>query len=328
VSAALKLGFVPLNDAASLIAAADKGFFAAEGLKVELSREASWATVRDKLAVGALDGAHMLAPMVLAATLGAGSDSVPMIAPLALNLNGPAVTLATSLVRALGDGPPAEGLARLISLRREQDATPLTFAVVFPYSAHNYVLRAWLAGVGVDPDLDVRITVAPPPRMADLLAGGVIEGFCVGEPWGAAAVMAGVGRTIVHAAEVSPATPDKVFGVTEAWAAARPQVLQALVRALLRAAAWTEASENRDALVALLAKPDRLGASPELVAAGLAAADFPRDGAGPPRPEQAVWLLDQMARWRQVPGDLDHAAVAARVYRPDLYQAAATALDA
>lgn len=103
----LRLGYVPLVDAAALIAAREKGFFAAQGLEVELSREVSWATVRDKVMVGALDGAHMLAPLALAATLGAGSDPVSLIAPMALNLDGAAVTLSTRLGEALGGG--AEG---------------------------------------------------------------------------------------------------------------------------------------------------------------------------------------------------------------------------
>ena len=328
MSAALKLGYVPLNDAAALIVGADKGFFAAEGLAVELCREASWATVRDKLAVGALDGAHMLAPMALAASLGVGSDPAPMIAPLALNLNGPAVTLSARLVEALGAGPPAEGLARLVARRRDQDASPLTFAVVFPYSAHNYVLRAWLAQAGVDPDRDVRITVAAPPRMAELLADGVIEGFCAGEPWGAAAMRIGAGRTVAHAVEVSPTTPDKVLGVTRAWAERRPQVLQGVMRALIRAARWAEAPGNRAELIALLARPERLGVGPDLIAAGLNAARFPDDGAGAPRPEQAIWLLEQMARWGQIDAGIDPAAVAAQVYRPELYVAAASGLQA
>lgn len=310
----LRLGFVPLNDAAPLVVAQEKGFFAAEGLAVELNREASWATVRDKVAVGALDGAHMLAPLALAATLGAGSDPVPMIAPLALNLDGPAVTLSTRL--------DAAGLGRLVARRREEGASVLTFAVVYPYSTHNYLLRAWLAEAGIDPDRDIRLTVAAPSRMAELLAGGVIEGFCAGEPWNAVAVAAGAGRVVVRASQLWDRTPDKVFGLTRTWAEAHPQALAALIRALSAAAAWVEAPENRAELVGVLARPAYVDVRPELIEAGLDDIVFHRDGANAPRIEHAAWLIEQMVRWGQVAADVDAGAVAAQVYRPDLYEAA------
>lgn len=323
----LRLGFVPLNDAAPLLAAADKGFFAAEGLNVVLSREVSWATVRDKVAAGALDGAHMLAPMVLAASLGVGSERQAMIAPLALNLNGAAVTVSVDLaaeMRSLGGGGGARPLARALAARRQGGAPAPTFAVVFPYSMHNYLLRYWMAEAGIDPDRDVRLAVAPPSRMAGHLAAGDIEGFCVGEPWNAVAERDGVGQVAVRASEVWRGGPEKVFGVTEAWAERNPEVLAALLRALVKAAAWADAAENRGDLVALLA--EHVDAPPATIAGSLHDIDFHRDGAGVPQPVHAAWLLSQMMRWGQVAGDIDIAAVARRVYRPDLYAAAAAAI--
>ncbi|MEO8113948.1 MAG: CmpA/NrtA family ABC transporter substrate-binding protein [Phenylobacterium sp.] len=314
MTASLRLGFVPLSDSAPLVVAQEKGFFAAQGLKVALSREVSWATVRDKVAVGALDGAHMLAPLALAATLGAGSDPVPMIAPLALNLDGPAVTLSARL-------DPA-GLGGLVARRRDEGASILTFAVVYPYSTHNYLLRAWLAEAGIDPDRDVRLTVAAPSRMAELLAGGAIEGFCAGEPWNAVAVASDAGRVAVRASQLWGRTPDKVLGVTRAWGEANPEVLAALIRALCTAAAWVEAPENRAELVGVLARPAYVDARPALIAAGLDDIIFHRDGANEPRPEHAAWLIGQMVRWGQVAADVDAESAAAQVYRPDLYQAA------
>jgi len=323
----LRLGFVPLNDAAPLLAAADKGFFAAEGLNVVLSREVSWATVRDKVAAGALEGAHMLAPMVLAASLGAGSERQAMIAPLALNLNGAAVTVSVALaaeMQGLGGGAGARPLARVLAARRRDGATAPTFAVVFPYSMHNYLLRYWMAEAGIDPDRDVRLAVAPPSRMAGHLAAGDIEGFCVGEPWNAVAVRDGVGQVAMRASEVWRGGPEKVFGVTEAWAERNPEVLAAVLRALVKAAAWADAAENRGALVALLA--EHVDAPPATIVESLDDIDFHRGGAGVPQPVHAAWLLSQMIRWGQVTGDIDIAAVARRVYRPDLYAAAAAAV--
>jgi NitT/TauT family transport system ATP-binding protein/nitrate/nitrite transport system substrate-binding protein len=314
----LKLGFVPLNDCAALVVGSAKGFFQAEGLSVELSREASWATVRDKLAVGALDAAHMLAPMPLAASLGAGSEPVAMLAPMTLSLNGPAVTIAARLAETVGEG--ARGLARLVARRREEGASPLTFAVVFPYSAHNYLLRQWMADAGIDSDRDVRLTVVPPPRLADLLAEGVIEGFCAGEPWNAVAVAADAGRVVVHASQLRDRTPDKVLGVTEAWAMAHPEALQGLIRGLVTASAWVEAPENRAELAALLAQPEHLGVAPEIISASLDGIAFHRDGANRPSVDDGAWLASEMARWGQAGPEA--VAMAARVYAPDLYDAA------
>lgn len=319
----LKLGFVPLSDAAGLIVAKALGFFADEGLQVELSREASWATVRDKLAVGALDGAHMLAPMALAQTLGVGSEATAMVAPLALAAGASAVTVSTRL--GLGADPSAAGLAALVAQRREMEASPLTFSVVFPFSTHNYLLRLWMTQAGVDPDRDVRLTVAPPPRMADLLAGGVIEGFCAGEPWNAVAVHAGVGTVAARAADIAPGVPDKVFGTTRTWAQANPEVLQAVLRALLRGLEWADAPENRRTLAALLAEPDHVGIAPDALGAGLRHISFHRDGAARPDPAQAAWLLQQMRRWGQVADEIDFDIVARAIYRPDLYDLAAGA---
>jgi NitT/TauT family transport system ATP-binding protein/nitrate/nitrite transport system substrate-binding protein len=321
----LRLGFVPLNDAAALLVALEKGFFADEGLKVALSREVSWATVRDKVAAGALDGAHMLAPMTLASSLGAGAERQPMIAPLALNLNGAGVTVSTALaaeMRAAGPGPDAAPLARALAARRDKGAAPPTFAVVFPYSMHNYLLRYWLAEAGVDPDRDVRLTVAAPSRMAGHLAAGEIEGFCVGAPWHAVAQAQGAGEVVVRASDIWRGGPEKVFGVTESWADRNPEVLASVLRALMRAAAWAEAPENRGELVALLARPEHVGAEPGAIASTLDDIVFHRDGAGVPQPVHAAWLLSQMMRWGQIPGDVDIPAAAQRVYRPDLYAAA------
>ncbi|MFC3068758.1 ABC transporter substrate-binding protein [Phenylobacterium soli] len=327
MSGRLRLGFIALNDASILVVAQEKGFFAAEGLRIELSREASWATVRDKIAYGALDGAHMLQPLALAMTLGvAGDRPVPLVAPFAMNLNGPAITMAQRLAAAVGPGPGAEGLARLIARRRQEGASPITFAVVFPYSVHNYLLRDWLARAGVDPDRDVRLTIAPPPRMTGLLVDGVVEGFCVTEPWDTAAVEAGAGVILARGADLWPRTPDKVFAVTQGWAEENPEVLQALLRALLKAAAWAGASANRTELAALLAQPHYVGAPAAVIERSLAGMVFHGGDANAPLPVRAGWLLAQMMRWGHLPPDVDIPAVAAAVCRLDLFTAAAGTL--
>ena len=108
-----------------------------------------------------------------------------------------------------------------------------------------------------------------------------------------------------------------------AWAQARPDTLQAVLRALLHALAWADAPQNRAALADLLARPEHVGVSPDAIAAGLTHIAFRRDGASRPEPAQAVWLLEQMRRWGQIAPDSATAAVADAVYRPDLHDLAA-----
>lgn len=329
---ALNLGFIPLTDCAPLVVAKAQGFFADEGLDVSLSREASWATIRDKVAVGALDGAHMLAPMALAAAAGAGGTAAPIVAALSLAANGAAITLSNRLTRGLGgEGlaalETAAALAALVEERRAAGDPQLVFAMVFPFSMHNYLLRYWLAQAGIDPDLDVRLVVTPPPRMVEQLRIGDVDGICVGAPWNSVAARGGLGRIVLRSSQFWPGGPDKVLGVAESFAAGDTPRLQALVRALVRAQVWADAPEHRVELAELLARPEHVDAEADAIAAALdGELVFHRDGAGVPRLEHAEWILGQMRRWNQIPPDLDQAAVAARVYRPEFALAAQRSL--
>lgn len=316
---ALTLGFMPLTDCAPLVVARDRGFFADEGLTVTLSREASWATIRDKVVFGALDGAHMLGPMAIATTLAADRPSAAMIAPMALNRNGAGITVSSDLAAAMRAAP----LSDVVAARRANGEPPLTFAVVFPYSIHNYALRGWLAAAGVDPDRDVVIIVVPPPRMVEQLAGGRIDGFCVGAPWNAVAMAAGAGEMLVATSTLLPGAPDKVLGLSEDWVSRDQTPLRALLRALSRAGVWADDPENHEALANLLSRPDAVGAPAGAIARALSdEIVFQRDGASLPSQADARWILSQMQHWGQLDPNADQAALAARVYRQDLLEKA------
>jgi NitT/TauT family transport system ATP-binding protein/nitrate/nitrite transport system substrate-binding protein len=312
---ALTLGFIPLTDCAPLLVASAKGFFAAEGLAVSLSREASWATVRDKVTFGALDGAHMLGPMALAASLGLGGGPAELVAPMALNRNGGGIVLSTRLMEQVA----AYGSLKAALAAR---AEPATFAVVFPYSIHAYALREWLQGQGVVPDVDAHIVVTPPPRTAEELVAGRIDGFCAGGPWPMVATRAGAGRLLATTAGLYPGAPDKVLGLSPGFAERQPETLSALLRALVAAGRWADDTDNRAELIALLAEPGAVGAAAEAIAPAFDhQLRFQADGAGVLSPPDGRWILSQMQRWGQAPGDLDPARVDA-VFRPDLLQQA------
>lgn len=347
----LVLGFVPLSDCAPLVVAQEKGFFDRYGLQVTLSKETSWANVRDKVAFGILDAAQMLATMPIASSLGIGPIEKPMLTALSLDLNGNAITVSEALYQRLQATDPAgiqgrpvtaRALKALIDADRKAGAEPLTFAVVFPTSTHNYELRYWMASAGIDPDRDIRLVVVPPPQMVTALRAGQIDGCCVGEPWNQVAVREGLGRVLVTKYELWNNSPEKVLGVSEEWALQNPYTHQALLMALIEAAQWVDRPENRIEVVELIAQPRFVNAPRDIVRTSMlgtfqyARTEFPRAlpdfnvfhrySANFPWRSHALWFLTQMIRWGQVDRAIDMRAVAEQVYRPDLYRSAAEAL--
>src|SRR5258705_513798 len=239
----LRIGFIPLVDAAALIVAVDKGFAAAEGLDVTLVREVSWSNVRDKLNIGLFDAAHLLAPVAIASSLGLGHVKVPIVASFNLGLNGNAITVSPALHAAIMgelEGDPfdpiatALALARVVEARRKSGAEPLTFGMTFPFSTHNYPLRFWMAAGGVDPDEDIRLVVLPPPYMVESLANRHVDGFCVGAPWNSVAVDLGIGFILHFISEILAHAAEKVLAVRQNWSQEHPDLLASLVRAHAR----------------------------------------------------------------------------------------------
>ena len=338
----LTLGMVALTDCAPLVIARDKGWFAREGLEVTLARQPSWAAVRDRLAVGALDAAQMLAALPLAMTLGLEALATPVLTAFSLGRGGSAITVSDRLYRRMDGAGTAAGLKAVIAAGRAAGLPRLVFAVVYPFSEHNYLLRHWLAEGGIDPDADLDLTVVPPPRMAAALAEGQVDGCCVGEPWNTVAVRAGTGHILAAGCDILPDLPGKVLGVTRAWAEAHPASHAALIRALAAAAAWLDRPENRLEAARLVSAPDGLDLPFEMAAAALTGACqfhpgeaprrlpdfhcFHRGDANRPDPARGRWLLSQMERWGQLGALTDADAVVEAVWRPDLYQQAVSEL--
>ncbi|MCC8973579.1 CmpA/NrtA family ABC transporter substrate-binding protein, partial [Bradyrhizobium brasilense] len=340
----LRIGFIPLVDAAALIVAVDKGFAAAEGLDVTLVREVSWSNVRDKLNIGLFDAAHLLAPVAIASSLGLGHVRVPIAAPFNLGLNGNAITVSPALHTALmeeldGDRfdpmATAQALARVVAERRKSGAEPLTFGMTFPFSTHNYQLRFWMAAGGVDPDEDVQLVVLPPPYMVDSLANGHVDAFCVGAPWNSIAVDLGIGHILHFVSDILLSAVEKVLAVRQSWSEKHPDIVAALVRAHLRAVEFIERPENRSEVARILAQPERIGVDASVIQRTLdghlkISPDgtmresnryllVGREAAARPDPGQAAWLYAQMVRWGQTPYRPEALKTALAVFRPDLY---------
>lgn len=305
----LKLGFLALLDAAPLLVAKERGFFAEQGLEVELLRQSSWAALRDKLAVGALDGAQMLAPMVLASTLGLTGLKEPLVTALALNLGGNSITLSGELATRL---QKTGSLAEALKGRR------VTFGIVHPFSSHHYEIRLWLAAAGLDAERDVSLTVVPPAQMLSNLSAGLIDGYCVGEPWGHLAARSGLGQVVATSREICPGRVEKVFAVRQHWADRHPDIHQALLRALSQAAHWCDKPENRAELAELLSRPCYVNAPLPLLRVLLESEDrpvFQAHTAGFSWRSQGLWYLDQMRRWGQLPEEIDEMGLVDQVFR-------------
>lgn len=336
-------GFIPLLDCAVLAVAREKGFAEQEGIDLKLIRETSWANIRDRIAVGHFDVAHMLAPMPIAATLNLTSLAVPMLAPMVLGLGGNAITVSSELWRAMCDigvdqqgGPASTGqaLASVVTRTLANCDAPLRFGVVHPFSGHAYELRYWLAAAGIDPDQHVEISVLAPQLMADAFAAGQLDGYCVGEPWNTAAVLAGTGRIVTYKQAIWPDSPEKVLGVTRKWAAAHPVTLSAMMRALARAADWCADPANRSTLAEILAGPDYLACPEELCLPALSGEIRLGDGVtrsipdflvfsggvkGAPVPAQGVWFYRQMTRWNQASHTAEDEAEVSALFSPQAY---------
>ena len=332
----IKVGFIPIIDCAAIVLAEELGAYERQGLEVEIRREVSWANVRDKLALGVLDASHILAPLPLALTLGIDSVSVPMINAMTLQVNGNGLTLSAKLWHEMeevapelaGAGTPldARAIAAVVARRKAAGAAPIVLASVFPYSVQNYMLRLWLSSGGVDPDRDVCLTVVPPPHTVAYMSGGVIDGYCVGEPWNQRAQALGIGRIALTGPDIWRGMPEKVLGTTEAWANRHPNTLLALVKALIEACLWLDEPSNRAEAARLLSSPRYLNTPAEVISRTLELPGFhvfQRDAANFPWRSHADWFLAQMVLWKQASPDIDIKGTADRVYRTDIYRAAA-----
>jgi ABC-type nitrate/sulfonate/bicarbonate transport system substrate-binding protein len=233
---------MPLVDCALVVAARDEGFAEAEGLNLELVREVSWSNLRDKLNVRLLDAAHMLGPAAIAATLGIGGVKAPMAVPIALNLDGSAITVSLRRFEEMarlstGDMADPDVSAALLppwSRAARPGLPPLTFAAVFGFSSHTYLLGEWLAKGGLRFGEDIRFEVVPPPQTVEALTSGRVDGFCAGAPWNAAAVAAGVGAMVHCGVDLLRSCPDKVLAWRADDAERRAAAVSKLNAAILR----------------------------------------------------------------------------------------------
>ena len=305
----LKVGFIPITCATPIIMAHPMGFYSKHGLDVEVVKTAGWAVIRDKTLNKEYDAAHMLSPMPLAITLGAGATAVPYTMPAVENINGQAITLSV----------------KHKDKRDPRQWKGFKFAVPFDYSMHNYLLRYYVAEHGIDPDRDIQIRAVPPPEMVANLRADNIDGFLAPDPVNQRAVFDGVGFIHVLSKEIWEGHPCCAFAASREFVTQTPNTYHALLKAIIDATAYARKPENRKEIAEAIAPANYLNQPPTVVEQVLTGTFA--DGLGNVRkvPDRidfdpfpyesfAIWILTQMKRWGQIKGDVDYQKVAREVF--------------
>ena len=305
----LKIGFIPITCATPIIMAHPLGFYSKQGLNVEVIKTAGWAVIRDKTLNKEYDAAHMLSPMPLAITLGAGSNPIPYTMPAVENINGQAITLSI----------------KHKDKRDPKDWKGFKFAVPFDYSMHNYLLRYYVAEHGIDPDTDIQIRAVPPPEMVANLRAENIDGFLAPDPVNQRAVFDGVGFIHILSKEIWDRHPCCAFAASKEFVTGTPNTYAALLKAIIDATAFAAKPDNRKQIAEAIAPANYLN-QPVTVVEQVLTGTF-ADGLGNVRkvPDRidfdpfpwesfAVWIMTQMKRWGQIKGDIDYAGVAKQVF--------------
>ncbi|HEX7873034.1 MAG TPA: ABC transporter substrate-binding protein [Sphingobium sp.] len=338
-----RIGFLPLVDSALPIIAQELGFAKQEGVEIALVRDRTWAAVRDRLAYGQTDAAHLVAPIAIAMALGLDRPATPIGAPFMLSLNGNAIAVSHVLAEMLGVGIEADARTvgeRLAVVAKEEAARgrKLRIAVVHRYSSHNYMLRYWLAACGLDPDQDVEIIVIAPPFVADAFAAGEIDVSVVGEPWNSLAVERGDGVIISSTSRIWKRGVEKLLAFRADVLDERRGEVEALLRALYAAGQVAMDPARTEDVAELLSREAYIGLPSPLIARALSGRLVCRKDEEPaklrdflvvhgeaanfPWRSQAMWLYSQMARWGHAKPTEDGFAAAAAVFRPDVYRSA------
>jgi nitrate/nitrite transport system substrate-binding protein len=328
----LRFGIIALTDCAPIVMAHELGYFKKFGINSVVSKEASWAVIRDKLSIGENHATHMLIGMPFASTMGlAGSPVKPMVAPWVLNRNGQAITLNTKL-KAAGVRAPSQ--IKPLAEKARAAGDPLTFAMTFPPGTHAMWLRYWLASGGVHPDKDVNLITIPPAQMLANMKVDKMDGFCVGEPWNNRAIEDGIGFTVITTQQMWRDHPEKVCAFTEEFAAKHPRTVKAVLKALHLASVDLDKMENRPKFAEVIARPAYINCPPATILERLMGQYEYGDGrveqdpyymvysnrnANYPHQIYGKWWLTQFRRWGMVKQPPDYAGIPRRVLRGDVY---------
>lgn len=333
----VRFGIIALTDCSPIVVAHEKGFFKKYGIRSKISKEASWAVIRDRLSTGDNQATHMLIGMPYASTMGLlGSPKKPMVYAWMLNRNGQAITLKKTFRGKVA--ADATALKPFVD-EAKKAGKPLTFAMTFPPGTHAMWMRYWLASGGIHPGdaagagADVNLVTIPPPQMVSNMRVGKMDGFCVGEPWNARAIDDGIGYTALTTQDMWKDHPEKVLAFTEEFATKNPKTVKAILKAVHEASEWMDNFDNRSEMADIVSQPSYINCPKEIILGRLLgdydygdgrkkqdefAMHFSRRNANFPQPKYGQWWLTQFRRWGMVDGAPDFSIVN-KVCRYDLY---------
>jgi ABC-type nitrate/sulfonate/bicarbonate transport systems, periplasmic components len=330
-TAKIRFGIIALTDCSSIVMAHELGLFKKYGIESIISKEASWAVIRDRLTLGENQATHMLYGTPYASTMGLfGSPKVPMIIPLAINHNGQAITLQAKYLK-LGIKKP-EQLRPLVQ-EANKKGEPMTFAMTYPPGTHAMWMRYWLGAGGIDPDKDISLITIPPPQMVANMKVGKMDGFCVGEPWNARAIADKIGYTAITTQQLWRDHPEKVLVFTEEFAEKNPKTVKAILRAMVESSQYIDKLENRAKVAEVVSRPEYINCPKEVILSRLLGKYDYGDGSpieqdpyymtffdrntSFPLKSHGVWWLSQFRRWGMVKEPPDYKGLVDRVHRPD-----------
>ena len=332
--AEVKIGFIPLTDCASVVVASEMGFDKKYGIKITPSKEASWAAVRDKLVNGELDASHVLYGLIYGVQMGLGGPKTDMAVLMNINHNGQAITLSNQLKeKGVTDGASLKALI-------DKEKREYTFAHTFPTGTHAMWIYYWMAANGINPFNDVKTITVPPPQMVANMRVGNMDGFCVGEPWGARAIHDKIGFTAVTTQDIWKDHPEKVLGTRLEFVQKYPNTARAMTAAILEASKYIDTMSNRAKVSGIIAAKSYVNTDANVIEGRMLGEydngigkkwkdanymKFYNDGkVNYPYLTDGMWFLTQHKRWGLLKEDMDYLAISKKVNQIEIYKQAAT----
>jgi len=329
----VRFGMIALTDCSPIVIAHEKGLFKKYGINSTVVKGASWAAIRDSLTNGDIQATHMLLGMPIASTMGLlGSPKTPMVIPWLLNRNGQAITMKAELKGKIAGDPKA--LKPLVDAAKKA-GTPMTFAITFPPGTHAMWMRYYLAAGGIHPDKDIALVTVPPPQMVANMKVGKMDGFCVGEPWGARAIADGIGYTAINTQDIWKDHPEKALAFREDFAEKNPKTVKAILKAVHEASVWLDDLKNRVEQSEIVSRATYINCPPEIILGRLQGhydfgdgrkkedpnyMIFSERNCNYPQAKYCKWWLTQFRRWGMVNEAPDYEGIAKKVMRGDLYE--------
>lgn len=339
----VRLGFIPLTDCSPIVMAKELGLFKKYGVEVVVTKESSWANVRDKILTGELDGAHCLYSMPFSVYTGVGGKAgSEMMIAMMLNVNGQAITLSNDFCGKVGF-KQMNKVTPVVAAKLKAEKE-VTFAMTFPGGTHDLWLRNWMSVAGLNQKA-VKIITIPPPQMVANMKVGNMDGFCVGEPWGGVAVKQGVGFTQVASQDIWKDHPEKALVVNKEFSAKRRTDLVKVMKAVMEACKWLDVPSNRKKAAAIIGKAPYVNAPADVIESrlmgdynlgcnqGVEIYDndymlFHKGGmVNYPRKSYAIWAMAQFVRFGYLKEAPNYSAIADKLILDDLYKEVAKSMN-